>query len=188
MKKTCLSVVASIALLAACTQQSNAPASESTDTTNTTNVNATETTAVETPQMELKDYGAEPTVFNLEEMTVRNENYRTAVWTGQFMQMTLMSLQPGEDIGLELHTKTDQFLRVEEGKGTVYMGDAEDNLDFVQELPEDHAVIIPAGKWHNLVNTGDKPLKLYSIYAPVEHPHGTVHATRAEGLDHDHDH
>ncbi len=144
--------------------------------------------SVEAEKIGLKDYGAEPIVFNMEDVTLENENFRTAFWTGTTMQMTLMTLQPGEDIGLELHTKTDQFIRVEEGTGTVYMGSTEDNLDFVREVKDDFAFFIPAGKWHNLKNTGDKPLKLYSIYSPVEHAHGTVHKTRAEGIEHDHDH
>ncbi|MGI6478612.1 MAG: cupin domain-containing protein [Salinivirgaceae bacterium] len=141
-----------------------------------------------TEQIELVDYGAEPIVFDIEDVTSRNVNFRTAFWTGNFIQMTLMTLQPGEDIGLELHTQTDQFIRVEEGKGIVYMGDTEDNLDFEREVKDDFALFIPAGKWHNLKNTGDKPLKLYSIYAPAEHARGTVHQTRAEGIEHDHDH
>lgn len=141
-----------------------------------------------TEQIELVDHGAQPIAFDIEDATSRNENFRTAIWTGNFLQMTLMTLQPGEDIGLELHTQTDQFIRVEEGEGVVYMGDAEDNLDFVRDVKADFVFFIPAGKWHNLVNTGDEPLKLYSIYAPVEHPHSTVHATRAEGIEHDHDH
>jgi mannose-6-phosphate isomerase-like protein (cupin superfamily) len=139
-------------------------------------------------QIGLMDHGAGLIVFDMEEVTSRNQNFRTAFWTGSFLQMTLMTLQPGEDIGLELHTVTDQFIRVEEGEGIVYMGDSEDNLDFVREIKEDFAFFIPAGKWHNLVNTGDKPLKLYSIYAPAEHPHSTVHVTREEGIEHDHDH
>jgi len=138
--------------------------------------------------MELRDYGPGPVVFDMEEITLENENFRTTMWTGEYLQMTLMSLQPGEDIGLELHTKTDQFIRVEEGVGTVYMGDTEDNLDFVRELKDDFGFFIPSGKWHNLKNTGNKPLKLYSIYAPAEHAHGTVHVTREEGIEHDHDH
>ena len=103
-----------------------------------------------TEKMELKDYGSEPVVFDIEDVTARNENFRTAFWTGTHIQMTLMVLQSGEDIGLELHTETDQFIRVESGEGVVYMGDAEENLDFVQNIKEDFAVFIPAGKWHNL--------------------------------------
>ena len=139
-------------------------------------------------QTVIKEHGAEPIVFDIEDVTDRNENFRTAFWTGTHLQMTLMVLQPGEDIGLELHTQTDQFIRVESGEGVVYMGDTEESLDFEQPIKEDFAVFIPAGKWHNLKNTGEEPLKLYSIYAPVEHEHGTIHKTREEGIQHDHDH
>ena len=133
--------------------------------------------------VELKDVGPEPFVFDIEEYTLQNENFRTAIWTGKYMQMTLMTLQPGEDIGLELHTDIDQFIRIEEGEGIVKMGDSETELTFEKRVKEDFAIFIPAGKWHNLVNDSDKPLKLYSIYAPVEHPHGTVHKTREEGTE-----
>jgi mannose-6-phosphate isomerase-like protein (cupin superfamily) len=68
------------------------------------------------------------------------------------------------------------------------MGDSEDNLDFQQRVEDDFAIFIPAGKWHNLLNDSDEPLKLYSIYTPLEHKHGTVHETREEGIEHDHDH
>lgn len=137
--------------------------------------------------VEYNDYGPEPFVFNIEDYTLENDNFRTTIWTGKTMQMTLMTLKPGEDIGLELHDDIDQFIRVEEGSGMVMMGDTEDNLNFKKRVSDDFAVFIPAGKWHNLVNDSNKPLKLYSIYAPVEHPRGTVHATREEGLEaHDH--
>ena len=92
------------------------------------------------------------------------------------------------DIGLELHPDIDQFLRIEQGEGRVLMGDAEDKLDFVQEVKADYSVFVPAGKWHNLVNTGNEPIKLYSIYAPVEHPHGTVHKTQAKAMEAEHAH
>ena len=98
------------------------------------------------------------------------------------MQMTVMSIPAGEDIGMEMHPDIDQFLRVEAGTGIMLMGDAEDNLDFEARVEHDFAVFIPAGKWHNLVNDSDEPLKVYSIYAPSEHPHGTVHQTQAEGI------
>ena len=135
-----------------------------------------------------KDYGAEPTVLDIENFTVSNDNFRTALWTGTYLQLTLMSIPVGGEIGLEAHPDTDQFLRIEEGEGKVMMGDTEDSLTFVQMVEADFAVFIPAGKWHNLVNTGDKPLKLYSIYAPVEHPRGTVHQTfeEAEAAEHHH--
>lgn len=129
--------------------------------------------------MELKDYGPEPFVINIDEATKQNDTYRTALWTGSNLQVTLMSIKVGEDIGLEVHPTGDQFIRIEEGRGLVQMGDTKDKLDFQKKVYDDYAIMIPAGKWHNIINTGDKPLKLYAIYAPPEHPYGTVHETKA---------
>jgi len=129
--------------------------------------------------IKLKDYGPEPFVVNITEVTKQNNTYRTALWTGSHLQLTLMSIKVGEDIGLEVHPSLDQFLRIEEGQGLVQMGDRKDRLDFQEKVYDDFAIIIPAGKWHNLINTGKKPLKLYSIYAPPQHPKGTVHETKA---------
>ncbi len=128
----------------------------------------------------LKDYGPEPFVVNIENVTKQNNNFRTALWTGNHLQLTLMSINVGEDIGLEIHPDLDQFVRIEEGQGLVMMGDRKDNLDFQARVGPDYAFIIPAGKWHNLINTSNKPLKLYSIYAPPQHPYGTVHKTKAD--------
>lgn len=133
--------------------------------------------------MELKDYGAESFVVNIEQLTKQNENYRFALWTGSHLQLTLMSIEVGEDIGLEVHPNIDQFLRIEEGKGLVQMGDSKDYLDFEQNAEEDFGIFIPAGKWHNVTNKGDKPLKIYSIYAPIQHPHGTVQKTREIAME-----
>jgi len=127
---------------------------------------------------QIKDYGPEPFVVNIEEATNQNNTYRTALWTGNHLQITLMSIVVGGDIGLEVHPHTDQFIRIEEGQGLVQMGDSEYNLDFQRKVYDDFAFIVPAGKWHNLINTGNKPIKLYSIYAPPQHPHGTVHETK----------
>ena len=130
--------------------------------------------------IEMKDYGPEPFVVNINEVTKQNDTYRTALWTGSHLQLTLMSIKVGEDIGLEIHPHLDQFIRIEEGEGIVKMGDSENNLNFQRKVYDDFAFIIPAGKWHNLVNTGNMPLKLYSIYAPPQHPHGTVQVTKAD--------
>lgn len=130
--------------------------------------------------MELRDYGPKPFVINIEEATEQNENFRLALWTGKHLQLTLMSIGVGEDIGLEIHPEFDQFLRIEEGQGLVRMGDRKDNLYFQARVHEDFAIFVPAGTWHNLINTGNKPIKLYSIYAPPAHPHGTVHRTKAD--------
>ncbi|AKL95708.1 mannose-6-phosphate isomerase [Clostridium aceticum] len=130
--------------------------------------------------IDLKDYGPQPYVVNIEEATKQNDYYRIALWTGKYLQLTLMSIDVGDDIGLEVHHDHDQFIRIEEGQGIVKMGDKKDQLDFQAKVYDDYAIFIPAGKWHNLINTGCKPLKLYSIYAPPEHPHGTVHKTKED--------
>jgi len=127
----------------------------------------------------LQDYGKGPFVVNIEQATLQNNNYRTALWTGKHLQVTLMSINVGDDIGLEVHPKTDQFIRIEEGQGLVQMGDSKDKLDFQANAHDGYAIMVPAGKWHNVTNTGDRPLKVYAIYAPPEHPFGTVEATKA---------
>ncbi|OPJ63443.1 cupin domain-containing protein [Clostridium oryzae] len=131
-------------------------------------------------KVQLKDYGPQPFVVNIEEATKQNNNFRTALWTGEHLQLTLMSIPVGGEIGLERHSNLDQFIRIEEGQGIVKMGDRRDYLDFQERVYDDFIFIIPAGKWHNLINTGNKPIKLYSIYAPPQHPYGTVHATKAD--------
>lgn len=130
----------------------------------------------------LMDYGPQPFVVDIEDATKQNNTFRTALWTGSHLQLTLMSINVGEDIGLEVHPDLDQFLRIEEGHGLVKMGDSKDRLDFQAHVRDDYAFIIPAGKWHNLINTGNTPIKLYSIYAPPQHPYGTVHVTKADAI------
>lgn len=95
-----------------------------------------------------------------------------------------MSLGLGEEIGLEVHDDNDQFLRIESGKALIKMGKAKDELSFEMEAEEDFAIIIPAGMWHNIINIGKEKLKLYSIYAPPEHPHGTIHITKQDAREH----
>ncbi|PEK98058.1 cupin [Bacillus sp. AFS017336] len=130
----------------------------------------------------LKDYGAEPFAVNINEATKQNNTFRTALWTGTHLQVTLMSLNVGEDIGLEIHPNVDQFLRVEQGQGIVQMGKSKDKLNFKSNINDDSAIMVPAGTWHNVINTGNIPLKLYSIYAPPNHPFGTVHVTKADAM------
>ncbi|NRT72228.1 cupin domain-containing protein [Clostridium beijerinckii] len=129
-------------------------------------------------KMDLKDYGPQPLVVNIDKATKQNTNFRTALWTGEHFQVTLMSINVGDDIGLEIHPDTDQFIRIEDGQGIVKMGRSKDNLEFQANARDDFAIIIPAGTWHNVINTGNKPLKVYSIYAPPKHPYGTVHVTK----------
>jgi len=128
------------------------------------------------------DFGNKPFVLNINQATKQNNTYRTSIWTGKNLQVTLMSINVGDDIGLEVHPTTDQFIRIEEGQGLVQMGDNKDKLDFQEMAYDDYAIMIPAGKWHNVINMGNKPLKIYAIYAPPEHPYGTVHETKAIAL------
>ena len=130
--------------------------------------------------MTATDHGPHPYVVNIEDATLANTNYRTTLWTGEHLQMTVMAIAPGDDIGLEVHEDHDQFLRVGQGRGRVQMGPAEDRLEFDEEVGDDWVILVPAGSWHNVTNIGDEPLKVYSIYAPPEHEHGTVHVTKAE--------
>ena len=114
-------------------------------------------------------------VTNIENDTIANEVFRRVVFTGPNTQLVLMTLRPGEDIGLETHDGHDQFIRVEAGEGYV-------QLDGERSVLEDgSAVVIPAGVEHNVVNTSDTDsLRLYTLYSPPEHPDGTVHHTREE--------
>ncbi|ESU30996.1 cupin [Bacillus sp. 17376] len=130
--------------------------------------------------MQLTDFGNEPFTINIEEATLQNETFRTAIWTGKNLQVTVMSIDVGDDIGLEVHETGDQFIRVEEGEALVQMGDSKDNLDFESRVSDDFAIMIPEGKWHNVTNIGNTKLKVYVIYAPPEHPFGTVHETKAD--------
>ena len=116
---------------------------------------------------------------NIEEDTLSNNYFRKVIFTGQHMQLVLMSLKPGEEIGEEIHETVDQFFRFEEGKGTVYANDE------TYEVAEDDVVIIPAGTKHNIVNTGSEDLKLYTIYAPPNHPDGTINKDKMEALEYE---
>ena len=120
-----------------------------------------------------------PYVLDINRATIGNNNYRITLWTGKNMQMTVMSIPPGGEIGLEIHQDNDQFFRIEQGQGIVQMGSTRNNLNFRQTVFEDFAIFVPAGTWHNITNIGNAPLKLYTIYAPPHHPPGTVHATKA---------
>jgi mannose-6-phosphate isomerase-like protein (cupin superfamily) len=136
-----------------------------------------------------KDHGGEPWIIDIEKLTKENEHFRVAHWTGKRLQMTVMSILPGSEIGLEVHPDEEQFIRVEEGEGRVVMGKTKDNLTFDKKVSDDWAIFIPAGYWHNVINTGKKPLKVYVLYSPPEHPAGTIHKTfeEAEADHHHHD-
>jgi mannose-6-phosphate isomerase-like protein (cupin superfamily) len=134
------------------------------------------------PDEDLRDYGPTPIVVNIEKATKENDTFRTALWTGSHLQLTLMSINVGDEIGLEIHPDTDQFIRIEQGEGLVKMGYRKDDLSFQKRVDSDNAIIVPAGTWHNVINAGNIPLKVYTIYAPPHHPKGTVHKTRADAM------
>ncbi|HWH17907.1 MAG TPA: cupin domain-containing protein [Allosphingosinicella sp.] len=113
-------------------------------------------------------------VDNIEKATVANDLFRRVLYTGNYLQLVLMTLQPGEEIGEETHDDRDQFFRIEEGNGEIHIDGVRNRVE------DDFAVIVPAGALHNVVNTGDRPLRLYTIYGPPEHVDGTVHRTKGE--------
>ncbi|MDO5654364.1 MAG: cupin domain-containing protein, partial [Brachymonas sp.] len=132
----------------------------------------------------IKDVGPQPDAFDLEDATEDNPHYRQVAWTGKYLQLTLMSIPVGESIGLEVHPETDQFLRVDGGEGRVKIGPSKDNFTFEQDVEDGWCMMIPAGSWHDVINTGDEPLQLYAVYAPVHHAAGKVHPT-AEDAERD---
>ena len=127
-------------------------------------------------------------VDDIERATLDNETFRTVLFTGTHTQLTVMRLGPGEDIGQEMHDHLDQFLSIEQGSGRVELSSAEDRVDETHDVADDWAAIVPAGVWHNVVNTGDGELKLYSLYSPPEHPPETVHRTKADAEEAEHGH
>lgn len=126
------------------------------------------------------DHGPCPYVANIEQITAENTNFRTAVWTGCNLQMTRMCIPPCGEIGLEIHEDTDQFIQVVRGRAVVKMGNCKNQLDFRKIMCRGDGVFIPAGTWHNIINTGGGPLKIFSIYAPPRHPRGTVQKTKMD--------
>lgn len=127
-----------------------------------------------------RDHGPDPYVTDVEQTAVQNPDFRTAVWTGRYLQMTVMCIPPCGEIGLEVHEDTDQLIRVEQGMGVVKIRKYADRPEFQQDLCKGDAVFIPAGTWHNIVNIGRGALKVSSVYAPPHHPWGTVDPTKAD--------
>jgi mannose-6-phosphate isomerase-like protein (cupin superfamily) len=119
-------------------------------------------------------------IGDIERETLANDTFRTVLFTGEHHQLVVMSIPPGEDIGREVHPDNDQFLRIEQGDARLELGRSEESIDETHEVKADWAFVIPAGVWHNVVNTGSHELKLYSLYAPPHHPDGTVHETKAD--------
>jgi mannose-6-phosphate isomerase-like protein (cupin superfamily) len=122
-------------------------------------------------------------VTNIESRTLENENFREVLFTSQGIQLVLMTIGPGDEIGLETHDDVDQFIRIEAGEGKAILDGREHALE------DGSSVVIPAGTEHNIVNVSkSQPLRLYSIYSPPEHPDGTVHRTKADADAYERDH
>ncbi len=127
-----------------------------------------------------RDLGNAPYAFDIANATASNDSYRTALWTGKHLQLTVMSIPVGEETGIEMHNDLDQFIRIESGAGRVEMGRLRSNMNYKVPLDSRYAILIPAGTYHNIINTGRTPLKLYSIYTPKGHPFGTIDKTKAD--------
>ena len=128
---------------------------------------------------EIKDHGPEPYTLKLDELANSNTNFRAAVWTGDLLQLTIMSIEPHSEIGLEEHSDTDHFFYIVEGTGLVQMGAKDAKLN-KKDIGPGSGIFVPKGKWHNIINNGSNPLKVLVVYAPPQHDHGTVHKTKAE--------
>lgn len=119
-------------------------------------------------------------VGDIEALSLDNTNFRTVLHTAKNLQLTVMCLQSGEEIGVEMHDHLDQFIRVEAGQARITLGPSADEIETTHDLADDWAVIIPGGVWHNVINSGSGPLRLYSLYTPPEHEDGAVHPTKAD--------
>lgn len=126
------------------------------------------------------DCGPKPLIVNMDYYAKQNSYYRRALWTGTHLQVTLMSIPVNGNIGLEMHPHLDQFIRIEDGSALVVMGNVKNCFNVKSKVDCNHAIIIPAGTWHNLINIGCTAVKLYSIYAPPEHLHGILEETKSQ--------
>ena len=127
-----------------------------------------------------KDLGTTPSVINIHNETTCNNTFRTTIWTGEYLQVTIMSIPVGGEIGLEKHDDLDQFIKIESGCANIYMGDNKQNVKLIGKINSNYAIVIPAGTWHNVINACACPLKVYSVYAPPKHPFGTIHQTKLD--------
>ena len=126
------------------------------------------------------DLGAKPNIINIHNETLCNDSFRKAILTGKNLQITVMSIPVGGEIGLEMHDDLDQLIKVESGCANVYMGECKQNVKLIGKVNANCAVVVPSGTWHNIINACACPLKVYSVYAPPKHPFGTVHESKLD--------
>lgn len=133
------------------------------------------------------DYGKKPSVINVSQMAINNTDYKNTLWTGDYLQMTLMSIPIYSDIGPEIHKDTDQMIRIERGIAMVEMGPSQEQMNMRKRMSVGDVLFVPAGTWHNVINIGKFPLKLSSIYGPSHHPSGTIHRTKMDAQQYSHE-
>ena len=156
-------------------------------TQNSSETNYTHNQRQELPYMPSQvDQGPTPYSMNISVVSLDNDSFRQAICTGQHLQVTIMSIEVGGEIGYEVHSNLDQLLYIEQGEGLVVMGANMDNMDYQESVYDGYSIFIPAGTMHNLINEGEIPIKLFSVYAPPAHPHGTVHETVEDAMEDEH--
>ena len=126
----------------------------------------------------LADKGPHFYMTNVAKLAQINPNFRTAIWTGDLLQAAVMSIPVHGEIGLEVHEKEDQLIFIVSGSGTIHAGPSRDDLNIHKSFSQGSGIFIPVGMWHNIYNGGSEPLKIFTVYAPPHHPHGTVHETK----------
>lgn len=126
----------------------------------------------------IQDCGSDFFSADINKIVINNENFLSTLWTGNNLQVTLMCINPKECIGTEVHSNADQFFMIVSGNGMIVMGNNQNMFEYKSKLEKGTIAIVPAGKWHNVMNIGDTPLKLFSIYAPPQHKKGIIHKVK----------
>ena len=126
------------------------------------------------------DFDGKPSLINIHNEALCNTYFRKEIWTGEHLQITVMSIPVGGEIGLEMHDNLDQFIKIENGCANVYMGKCKHKVAFTGKINSNYAIVIPSGMWHNIINACSCPLKVYSVYTPPKHPVDTIHKTKLD--------
>ena len=129
---------------------------------------------------ESQDFGGKPCLIDVRNEVLSNQNFRKVIWTGEYLQATVMCIPAGGEIGLEMHDDLDQLVKVESGCANVYVGECKHHVKCLGKINSNYAVLIPAGTWHNIINACSCPLKVYTVYAPPNHAVGTIHKTKLD--------
>lgn len=131
-----------------------------------------------------KETDQQPFVIDFKELVMENDSYRKVIWTGNHIQALIMSIPENEEAGTEVHHNIDQYTRIEDGQGVCRMGPSPDEFTYERAITTNDTIFIPGNMWHNIINTGGRPLKLYTIYSIPEYAEGTIHHTREDATGH----